>query len=86
MKMKNSDASKHHSISKRLSLGLVVTLLVVAIISLVVNYIISSRTARTELELKSNEYIVALAIVKLNIEHTPHLKLIWVRLFYDDLC
>jgi len=61
MKMKNSDASKHHSISKRLSLGLVVTLLVVAIISLVVNYIISSRTARTELELKSNEYIVALA-------------------------
>jgi PAS domain S-box-containing protein len=60
MTMKNSDASEHHSISKRLSLGLVITLLVVAIMSLVVNYIISSRNARAELELKSNEYSVAL--------------------------
>jgi PAS domain S-box-containing protein len=58
--MKNSYASKHHSISKRLSLGLVITLLVVASLSLVVNYIVSSRKARTELEIKSNEYSVAL--------------------------
>ena len=58
--MKNSDAFKHHSISKRLSLGLVITLIVVAGISLVVNYILSSQKARTELEIKSNEYIAAL--------------------------
>ena len=58
--MKNSYASKHHSISKRLSLGLVITLLVVASLSLVVNYIISSRNAKDELEIKSNEYSVAL--------------------------
>lgn len=58
--MKNIYASKHHSISKRLSLGLVITLLVVASLSLVVNYIVSSRKARTELEIKSNEYSVAL--------------------------
>ena len=58
--MKNSYASKHHSISKRLSLGLVITLLVVASLSLVVNYIISSRNARAELEIKCNEYSVAL--------------------------
>jgi PAS domain S-box-containing protein len=58
--MKNSYASKHHSISKRLSLGLVITLLVVASLSLVVNYIISSRNAKAELEIKSNEYSVAL--------------------------
>ena len=58
--MKNSYASKHHSISKRLSLGLVITLLVVASLSLVVNYIVSSRKARTELEIKSNEYVAAL--------------------------
>jgi PAS domain S-box-containing protein len=60
MAMKNSDASGHHSISKRLSLGLIITLLVVASLSLVVNYIVSSRKARTELEIKSNEYSVAL--------------------------
>ena len=58
--MKNSYASKHHSISKRLSLGLVITLLVVASLSLVVNYIISSRNAKAELEIKSNEYSVVL--------------------------
>ena len=58
--MKNSDAFKHHSISKRLSLGLVITLIVVAGISLVVNYILSSQKARTELDIKSNEYIAAL--------------------------
>jgi PAS domain S-box-containing protein len=58
--MKNSYASKHHSISKRLSLGLVITLLVVASLSLVVNYIIFSRNAKAELEIKSNEYSVAL--------------------------
>ena len=60
MTMKNPDASEHHSISKRLSLGLVITLFVAASLSLVVNYIISSRNARAELEIKSNEYIVAL--------------------------
>jgi PAS domain S-box-containing protein len=58
--MKNSDAFKHHSISKRLSLGLIITLIVVASISLVVNYILSSQKARAELEIKSNEYIAAL--------------------------
>ena len=41
-------------------MGLVITLLVVASLSLVVNYIVSSRKARTELEIKSNEYSVAL--------------------------
>lgn len=60
MAIKNSDASEHHSISKRLSLGLVITLLVVASLSLVVNFIISSRNAKNELEIKSNEYSVAL--------------------------
>jgi len=58
--MKNSDAFKHHSISKRLSFGLIITLIVVASISLVLNYILSSQKARAELEIKSNEYSVAL--------------------------
>jgi PAS domain S-box-containing protein len=58
--MKNSAAFKHHSISKRLSLGLIITLIVVAGLSLVVNYILSSQKSRAELEIKSNEYIAAL--------------------------
>lgn len=58
--MKNSNSFKHHSISKRLSLGLIITLVVVAGLSLGVNYIISSRNARAELEIKSNEYIDSL--------------------------
>jgi len=58
--MKNSNSIKHHSISKRLSFGLIITLVVVAGLSLGVNYIISSRNARAELEIKSNEYIDSL--------------------------
>jgi PAS domain S-box-containing protein len=58
--MKNSNSFKHHSISKRLSLGLIITLVVVAGLGLGVNYIISSRNARAELQIKSNEYIDSL--------------------------
>jgi hypothetical protein len=58
--MKNSNSFNHRSISKRLSLGLIITLVVVAGLSLGVNYIIASQKARAELEIKSNEYIASL--------------------------
>ena len=61
MTMKNSDASEHHSISKRLSLGLIITLLVVAGLSLGVNLILSSQKAKSALDRKAEEYISALA-------------------------
>jgi PAS domain S-box-containing protein len=60
MTMKNLDASERRSITKGLTLGLIITLLVVAGFSLGINYIFSSRKATAELEQKADEYILAL--------------------------
>lgn len=59
--MKHPAPAAHVSIFKRLSLALVTTILVVAIMSLFINFMISSRNARVELEIKSDEYATALA-------------------------
>ena len=58
--MKKSINSKHRSISRRLTLGLIMTLLVVTGFSLGINYIFSSRKATAELEQKADEYVTAL--------------------------
>ena len=59
--MKNSDSFKSRSISKTLSLGLIVTLVLVAGLSLGVNLILSSDNAKAALDRKAEEYISALA-------------------------
>ena len=56
----NSDILKPRSISKKLSLGLIITLIVIAGLSLGVNFILSSRKANAELEKKVAEYISSL--------------------------
>ena len=58
--MKKSINSKHRSISRRLTLGLIMTLLAVTGFSLGINYIFSSRKATAELEQKADEYVTAL--------------------------
>jgi PAS domain S-box-containing protein len=58
--MKTLRLSAHRSISRRLSLWLVITLLVVTGVSLGVNFIISTRKANAELEQKADEYVLAL--------------------------
>ena len=58
--IENSDIFKPRSISKKLSLGLIITLIVIAGLSLGVNFILSSRKANAELEKKVDEYISSL--------------------------
>jgi len=58
--MKKSNISEHRSISRRLTLGLIITLLAVAGLSLGVNFIFSSRQATADLEQKAEEYIQSL--------------------------
>jgi two-component system sensor histidine kinase/response regulator len=59
--MENLGSYKPRSISRTLSVGLVITLVLVAALSLGVNFILSSREAKAELETRAEEYISALA-------------------------
>ena len=58
--MQNFDSNKTRSISRTLSFGLIVTLVLVAGLSLGVNFFLSSHTAKAELEAKVEEYTSAL--------------------------
>jgi PAS domain S-box-containing protein len=58
--MSNLGSYKPRSISRTLSVGLIITLVLVAGLSLGVNFIVSSRKAQAELETKVEEYISAL--------------------------
>jgi PAS domain S-box-containing protein len=58
--MQNLDSYKPRSISRTLSVGLIITLVLVAVLSLGVNFILSSRKAKAELETRVEEYISAL--------------------------
>ncbi len=58
--MHNLDLYKARSISRTLSVGLIITLVLVAALSLGVNFILSSREAKAELGTKVEEYISAL--------------------------
>ncbi len=58
--MQNLDSFKPRSISRTLSAGLIITLVLVAGLSLGVNFILSSREAKAELETRVEEYISAL--------------------------
>jgi PAS domain S-box-containing protein len=61
--MQNLESTKPRSISRTLSVGLIITLVIVAGLSLGVNFILSSRKAKVELETRAEEYIVALTNV-----------------------
>ena len=58
--MQPSDSHKPRSISRTLSVGLILTLVLVAGMSLGVNFVLSSRKAKAELETKVEEYVSAL--------------------------
>ena len=58
--MQNLGSYKLHSISRTLSVGLIITLVLVAVLSLGVNFILSSRKAKAELEARVEEYTSAL--------------------------
>ena len=58
--MHNLDPDNPRSISRTLSFGLIITLVLVAALSLGVNFILSSREAKAELKIKVEEYISAL--------------------------
>jgi len=58
--MQNIESYKPRSISRTLSAGLIITLVLVAGLSLAVNFVLSSREARAELETRAEEYISAL--------------------------
>jgi len=58
--MQDLDSYKPRSISRTLSVGLIITLVLVAALSLGVNFILSSREAKAELETRVEEYISAL--------------------------
>jgi PAS domain S-box-containing protein len=58
--MQNLESYKSRSISRTLSVGLIITLVFVAGLSLGVNFILSSRKAKAELETRVEEYISAL--------------------------
>ena len=58
--MQNLKSYKPRSISRTLSAGLIITLVLVAGLSLGVNFILSSRKAKAELETRAEEYISAL--------------------------
>lgn len=59
-RMQNLESYKPRSISRTLSVGLIITLVLVAGLSLGVNFILSSREAKAELETRAEEYISAL--------------------------
>jgi PAS domain S-box-containing protein len=59
--MQNLESYKPRSISRTLSAGLITTLVLVAGLSLGVNFILSSREAKAELETRAEEYISALS-------------------------
>ena len=54
---------KPPSISRTLLVGLIITLILVAGLSLGVNFILSSREAEAELETRAEEYVAALTNV-----------------------
>ena len=58
--MHNLESYKPRSISRTLSVGLVITLVLVAALSLGVNFILSSHKAKAELETRVEEYTSAL--------------------------
>jgi len=58
--MQDIESYKPRSISRTLSVGLIMTLVLVAGLSLGVNFILSSREAKAELETRVEEYISAL--------------------------
>jgi PAS domain S-box-containing protein len=58
--MQNLESHKPRSISRTLSMGLIITLVLVAGLSLGVNFVLSSRKAKAELETRAEEYISAL--------------------------
>ncbi len=58
--MQNIESYKPRSISRTLSAGLIITLVLVAGLSLGVNFILSSREAKAELETRVEEYTSAL--------------------------
>ena len=58
--MQNLETYRPRSISRTLSIGLIITLVLVAGLSLGVNFVLSSRKAKTELETRVEEYISAL--------------------------
>ena len=58
--MQNRESYKPRSISRTLSAGLIITLVLVAGLSLSLNFILSSAKARAELETRAEEYISAL--------------------------
>jgi len=58
--MQNLESDKPRSISRTLSVGLIITLVLVAGLSLGVNFILSARKAKAELETRAEEYISAL--------------------------
>jgi len=58
--MQNFGSYKLRSISRTLKIGLIITLVLVAGLSLGVNFILSSREAKAELETRVEEYISAL--------------------------
>ena len=58
--MQNLDSYKPRSISRTLSVGLIITLVLVAGLSLGVNFILSAREAKSELETRAEEYTSAL--------------------------
>ena len=59
--MQNLESSKPRSISRTLSVGLIIALVLVAGLSLGVNFVLSSRNAKAELETRAEEYISALS-------------------------
>ena len=61
--MENPKSPKPRSISRTLSAGLIITLILVAGLSLGVNFILSSRKAKAELETRAEEYIAELTNV-----------------------
>ncbi len=58
--MQDLESYKPRSISRTLSVGLIMTLVLVAGLSLGVNFILASRQAKAELETRAEEYIAAL--------------------------
>ena len=58
--MQNLESYKPRSISRTLSVGLIISLVLVAGLSLGVNFIFSSRQAKAELETRADEYTSAL--------------------------
>jgi PAS domain-containing protein len=58
--MQNLESYKPRSISRTLSVGLIITLVLVAGLSMGVNFILSSRKAKAELEARVEEYTSAL--------------------------